>query len=500
MRRLILILISFLIFLLTSIVICESSPANVCKDRISCNPKFETIFDKDPRADASGVFEVISIADVSVHVGRFAIPKGGPPVSTKNKNAYIFSYEREAVSIKDWIDYLSDIKKKYGSIGRLTIYAHGDDGYIALVKDSQILTLFGLRSNAEIKNQIERFKKENILAPNVNILLFSCRVGRDEEFIQELANITGAQVHTNKEDTGYDYSKVVKGLINFKEIPQDWRLEVVKKPQVAKSPQIEDPYDKGALLVVECMGQKDLTKCDVAISEFTKAIKSNPKHAWAYLNRGDAYRVKGDKDKAMDDYNKAISINPKFGNAYYYRGNLYFQSQDYKKAIRDYTKAIDSGYSGVRVYHARGDAYAKEKDWNNAINDYSHLISLEPDKAVWYALRGYAYEEAGRERQAFNDYSKAVSLGHNEAALYYRRGVLRVQLREGYLEEIVEDFNKAISLNSALSPICYLTIGILYDGVGKTDLAKDYFQKTIAVDPNGNAGNRARDLLRDMKK
>jgi tetratricopeptide (TPR) repeat protein len=499
MRRVI--LKSLLIFLLTSAAVSESSSATVCRDRVSCNPKFETIFDKNPRADATGVFEVISIADVSVHAGRFAIPKGAPPVSTKNKNAYIFSYERGTVSIKDWIDYLLSIKKKYGSIGRLTIYAHGDDGYIALVKDSQILTLFDLRSNAEIKNQIERLKKEAILAPNANILLFSCRVGRNEEFIQELADITGAQVHANKEDTGYDYSKVVKGLINFKETPQDWRLEVVKKPQIAESPQFEDPHDKATTFLLECVGQKDLAKCDMAISEFNKAIKADPKHAWSYLNRGDAYRFKGDKAKAMGDYNKAISINPKFGNAYYYRGNLYFQSKDYVRAIQDYTKAIDSGYAGVRVYHARGDSYANLKDWGNAIKDYSEAINLEPepDNALFYALRGFAYEEAGRQRQAFNDYSKSISLGHNEAAVYFRRGMLRPILREGYLEETVEDFNKAISLNTALAPISYLSLGILYDGVGKVDIARDYFNKTIAVDPNGDIGKKAKEYLKKMR-
>jgi tetratricopeptide (TPR) repeat protein len=115
-------------------------------------------------------------------------------------------------------------------------------------------------------------------------------------------------------------------------------------------------------------------------------------------------------------------------------------------------------------------------------------------------LRGFAYEEAGRQRQAFNDYSKSISLGHNEAAaVYYRRGMLRAILREGYLEEIVEDFNKAISLNTALAPISYLSLGILYDGVGKVDIARDYFNKTIAVDPNGDIGKKAKEYLKNMR-
>ncbi len=68
---------------------------------------------------------------------------------------------------------------------------------------------------------------------------------------------------------------------------------IALKPILETQPvmaQMEDPYSKATLLVIECMGKDgDLAKCDMAISEFTKAIKADPKHAWAYLNRGDAY-------------------------------------------------------------------------------------------------------------------------------------------------------------------------------------------------------------------
>jgi len=258
-------------------------------------------------------------------------------------------------------------------------------------------------------------------------------------------------------------------------------------------------YGDASLKLVECMEQKDLATCDIAIKEFTKAIQQNPKDEWAYLNRGDAYRFKGDKTKAIGDYNKAISINPKFGNAYYFRGNLYFQNKEYSKAIQDYTKAISNGYAGVKVYYARGDAFANEKNWGSAVADYTQCINSEPDNKLFYALRGYANENMGKNREAFNDYTKAISFGIGDAAVYFRRGMLRVELREGYVEEMAEDFNKAISLNPALAPICYLSLGILYDGVGKVDLAKEYFEKTVAADPNGNMGLQAKERLKNMR-
>jgi tetratricopeptide (TPR) repeat protein len=47
-------------------------------------------------------------------------------------------------------------------------------------------------------------------------------------------------------------------------------------------------------------------KYDLAIVYFTAAIRSNPKDAWAYNNRGWAYNEKGEYDRAIRDLNKAI--------------------------------------------------------------------------------------------------------------------------------------------------------------------------------------------------
>ena len=59
---------------------------------------------------------------------------------------------------------------------------------------------------------------------------------------------------------------------------------------------------------------------DAAIADFTKAIGMNPGHAEAYYNRGVAYRTKGETDKAIADYGEAIRHNPQYFDAYYNRG------------------------------------------------------------------------------------------------------------------------------------------------------------------------------------
>src|ERR1700686_1154372 len=54
---------------------------------------------------------------------------------------------------------------------------------------------------------------------------------------------------------------------------------------------------------------------DEKIAGCTRSINSGlwkgPNLAWAYTNRGIAYRAKGEPDRAIEDYDKAIWLNPK---------------------------------------------------------------------------------------------------------------------------------------------------------------------------------------------
>jgi tetratricopeptide (TPR) repeat protein len=62
-----------------------------------------------------------------------------------------------------------------------------------------------------------------------------------------------------------------------------------------------DHYNRG-------VAHHDKGEYDLAISDYTKAIEINPKHAFAYNNRAVAYYFKGEYDKAQEDVHKAQSL------------------------------------------------------------------------------------------------------------------------------------------------------------------------------------------------
>src|SRR5437879_3312186 len=67
----------------------------------------------------------------------------------------------------------------------------------------------------------------------------------------------------------------------------------------------------------------DNKRGELAIKGCTELILQNPRNAIAYNNRGIAYRIKDEDDRAIADYTKAIEIDPKYADAYYNRGNIY---------------------------------------------------------------------------------------------------------------------------------------------------------------------------------
>jgi tetratricopeptide (TPR) repeat protein len=73
------------------------------------------------------------------------------------------------------------------------------------------------------------------------------------------------------------------------------------------------------------------------------ATHETKEDAEAYYNRGNAYKKNGQYDKAISDFTKAIEINPRHADAYYTRGVVYYYKKDYEKALDDFYKAQKLG-------------------------------------------------------------------------------------------------------------------------------------------------------------
>ena len=141
-----------------------------------------------------------------------------------------------------------------------------------------------------------------------------------------------------------------------------------------------------------------IERIDEAIADYHQGIKLDPQFAMAYLMRGYAYDEKGDRDRAIADYTQAIKLDPNDAKAYFARGRTYWINADYARVHAVFNQT------------PRGDIYRIKSQYNNAIRDLNKAIRLDPNFACAYAFRGDAYYYKGDYARALADLEKAISL------------------------------------------------------------------------------------------
>lgn len=89
---------------------------------------------------------------------------------------------------------------------------------------------------------------------------------------------------------------------------------------------------------------------DLAIKFYNEAIKLDPKHELAFVNRGVCFKRKSEYDKAIEDYNQAIRLNPDSILAFHNRARAYELKGDLAKTIADYDQIIKIDPSDFKTY------------------------------------------------------------------------------------------------------------------------------------------------------
>ncbi|MBO0754176.1 MAG: tetratricopeptide repeat protein, partial [Bradyrhizobiaceae bacterium] len=64
----------------------------------------------------------------------------------------------------------------------------------------------------------------------------------------------------------------------------------------------------------------DKSDYDLAIAEYSKAVRLTPNDAAPHLERAQAYQAKGDGDHMIADYDEAIRLDPDNPSVYWKRG------------------------------------------------------------------------------------------------------------------------------------------------------------------------------------
>ncbi|MHC6204305.1 tetratricopeptide repeat protein [Breznakiellaceae bacterium SP9] len=227
--------------------------------------------------------------------------------------------------------------------------------------------------------------------------------------------------------------------------------------------------------------EEQRSKYDLAIADFTQAIRLDPSSVNTYYERGNAYCGKGDYDRAIADHTQAIRLDPNYASAFNSRGLVYADKGDYDRAIADYNQAIRLGPNYESAYANRGNAYFSKGDYDRAIADYTQAIRLDPNLATAFGNRGVAYRNKGDYDRAIADYNQAIKLDPNDVSAFYNRGLDYSD--KGDYDRAIADYTQAIKLNPNLE-LAFDNRGIAYYYKGDYDRAIADYTQAIKLNPD----------------
>ncbi|MCZ6787687.1 MAG: rhomboid family intramembrane serine protease [Planctomycetota bacterium] len=269
------------------------------------------------------------------------------------------------------------------------------------------------------------------------------------------------------------------------------------------------------IAVIEGGRHKENEEYELAIERFSEAIRLEPKHLWAYNQRGQARRWAGHYEDAIEDFTTAIRLDATDPFAFDERGRAQSSLENYKAAIADFTKALEFDPEFHWSYAGRGDARMEKGDLDGAIKDLTKAIELDPEYEWAYTIRGMARRKNGDFGDAIEDFNQSIRLDPTDPWSYDRRarvygdlgkhkgaiidftkaievdaeyewsylGRAEARLKIGELDGAIADCTRAIRLDSEW-PYAHVVRGRVLEAKGNVEDAIEDYERAIEIQPD----------------
>ena len=189
-----------------------------------------------------------------------------------------------------------------------------------------------------------------------------------------------------------------------------------------------------------------------AIELYTKAIKTDPNYAEAYLQRANSLQMINtrnimnenisiaDYTAIIADYSSVIRLKPADTDAYYRRAFMKNMHKDYDGCIEDYKKLLVMNPKSIRALSTMTLILDNMPDHKKAVREYTLLISLGKN---YYSNRGWAKYKMKDYKGAINDYMEALKITKDSARIF--NNVAGVYMDEGNYKAAVESYNRVLN-------------------------------------------------------
>ena len=273
----------------------------------------------------------------------------------------------------------------------------------------------------------------------------------------------------------------------------------VGKPQGA--PGANQPRSAAGPAVGTARSLIEQGKYPEAIAELDRAVKQDPKFAYAYAWRGTAKVRMGHFNEAMPDLNEALKLDPRNVLALSQRGYAYFLLRDNGKGLADVNAALEIDNTAAAPYAFRGMIYSDMGEQDKALADLNRAVKLNPDLPPAHGGLGSVYIKQQEFEKALLAFNKALALAPKSMPSLSGRGYAYLSLGEH--DRAIADITQAIAINPRFARP-YVNRGRAYIATGKLPAAIKDFDEALKLEPKNvtallqraNAFERSREFAK----
>ena len=202
---------------------------------------------------------------------------------------------------------------------------------------------------------------------------------------------------------------------------------------------------------------QDTTYERQALEDYTNALKFDLSFAAAFQNRALIYDSYGERwlsknkdtanfyfNLALSDYDRALETNPNLWDIYINRGACYGKSGRLERALEELQTYIRHDTTNCSAYSNRGLAFNGLGQYQEALRDFDKALSLDSTMEGAYFNKSITLRQLGKLNEAVECLDKLIRIHPENAQAYYYRGVYKLGLnnRGGGCD----DLHKALDL------------------------------------------------------
>ncbi|MBW4568069.1 MAG: tetratricopeptide repeat protein [Tolypothrix carrinoi HA7290-LM1] len=164
-------------------------------------------------------------------------------------------------------------------------------------------------------------------------------------------------------------------------------------------------------------------------------------------NRGIAYQMKGNIEKALEDYEQAIKYDPRTYAFCMSIKTAYANLNNYKSAINGSRLSVNvPNVEDSLAYYNKGNIYLRQREYKQAVGEYLQAIRLDLNFYEAYNNLKIAVSEASQK--LYSSFTQAA--GKSFEKMLEDLPNLLPRLFKGLIEEVIPSLVKALAIYSNL--------------------------------------------------